>query len=56
MKQKFIEPLLTEDDNRFVMFPISDNDVWNMYKKAEDCFWSNSADEPEERRFIYKGG
>lgn len=39
MKQKIIEPLLKEDDNRFVMFPISDNDVWNMYKKAEDCFW-----------------
>jgi ribonucleotide reductase beta subunit family protein with ferritin-like domain len=39
MEQKIIEPLLTEDDNRFVMFPISDNDVWNMYKKAEDCFW-----------------
>ena len=39
MKQKIIEPLLTEDDNRFVMFPISDNDIWNMYKKAEDCFW-----------------
>ena len=33
------EPLLKEDDNRFVMFPIKDNDVWNMYKKAEDCFW-----------------
>lgn len=39
MEQKIIEPLLTEDDNRFVMFPISDNDIWNMYKKAEDCFW-----------------
>ena len=39
MEQKIIEPLLTEDDNRFVMFPIRDNDVWNMYKKAEDCFW-----------------
>ena len=39
MEQKIIEPLLTEHENRFVMFPISDNDVWNMYKKAEDCFW-----------------
>jgi ribonucleotide reductase beta subunit family protein with ferritin-like domain len=39
MEQKIIEPLLTEYDNRFVMFPISDNDIWNMYKKAEDCFW-----------------
>lgn len=39
MEEKIIEPLLTEDEHRFVMFPISDNDVWNMYKKAEDCFW-----------------
>jgi ribonucleotide reductase beta subunit family protein with ferritin-like domain len=21
------------------MFPIKDQDIWNMYKKAEDCFW-----------------
>jgi ribonucleotide reductase beta subunit family protein with ferritin-like domain len=33
------EHLLNEDDNRFVMFPIKDNDIWGMYKKAEDCFW-----------------
>ena len=26
------EPLLTEDDNRYVMFPIKDNDIWKMYK------------------------
>ena len=24
--------LLKEDDNRFVMFPIVDKDVWQMYK------------------------
>jgi ribonucleoside-diphosphate reductase subunit M2 len=33
------ESLLTPDDNRFVMFPIKDNDIWEMYKKAEDSFW-----------------
>lgn len=33
------EPLLTEDDNRYVMFPIQDHDVWSMYKKQVDCFW-----------------
>ena len=33
------EYLLKEDDARFVMFPIKDNDIWEMYKKAEDCFW-----------------
>ena len=35
----FTEPLLTPDDNRFVMFPIKYNDIWEMYKKQVDCFW-----------------
>jgi len=33
------EPILTPDDNRFVMFPIKHNDIWEMYKKQMDCFW-----------------
>ena len=33
------EPLLTEDVNRFVMFPIEHQDIWEMYKKQVDCFW-----------------
>ena len=33
------EPLLAPDDNRFVMFPIKHNDIWEMYKKQVDCFW-----------------
>lgn len=33
------EPLLAPDDNRFVMFPIKYQDVWEMYKKQIDCFW-----------------
>lgn len=33
------EPLLIPDDNRFVMFPIQHNDVWEMYKRQVDCFW-----------------
>ena len=33
------EPLLTENDTRYVMFPIQDNDIWKMYKKQVDCFW-----------------
>jgi ribonucleotide reductase beta subunit family protein with ferritin-like domain len=33
------EPLLSPDDNRFVMFPIKDQDIWKMYKKQVDCFW-----------------
>lgn len=33
------EPLLKEDENRYVMFPIQCNDVWEMYKRQVDCFW-----------------
>ena len=33
------EPLLEEDQNRFVLFPIKDAAIWNMYKKQVDCFW-----------------
>ena len=33
------EPLLAPDDNRFVMFPIRYDDIWQMYKKQVDCFW-----------------
>ena len=33
------EPLLTPNDNRYVMFPIEHEDIWNMYKKQVDSFW-----------------
>ena len=33
------EYLLKENANRYVMFPIVDNDIWKMYKKHMDCFW-----------------
>lgn len=33
------EPILTPDDNRFVMFPIKHDDIWQMYQKQVDCFW-----------------
>ena len=39
MNKNFVEPLLQEDDNRYVMFPIRDQDIWRMYKKQEDLFW-----------------
>ena len=35
----FTEPILTPDQNRFVMFPIKYNDIWEMYQKQVDCFW-----------------
>lgn len=39
MSKNSNEPLLTPDDNRFVMFPIKYQDIWEMYKKQVDCFW-----------------
>ena len=39
MSKSLVDPLLQEDDKRFVMFPIVDNDIWSMYKKQVDCFW-----------------
>ncbi len=35
-----LEPLLTENKNRFVLFPIQHNDIWQMYKQAEASFWT----------------
>ncbi|KAL7490409.1 hypothetical protein ACHAWT_000010 [Skeletonema menzelii] len=34
------EPLLKENPQRFVLFPIKDTEMWNMYKKAEASFWT----------------
>ena len=37
--QTFQEPMLIPDNSRYVLFPIKDNNIWNMYKKQLDCFW-----------------
>lgn len=34
------EPILIEDPNRFVIFPIKHSDIWEYYKKAEASFWT----------------
>ena len=39
MSKPVIEPLLQEDGNRYVMFPIQDQSIWQMYKKQVECFW-----------------
>ena len=39
MSKNNLEPLLAPDDNRFVMFPIKHQDIWEMYQKQVDCFW-----------------
>ena len=33
------EPILTEVANRFVIFPIQHQDLWDYYKQAESAFW-----------------
>jgi ribonucleoside-diphosphate reductase beta chain len=34
------EPILEENKNRFVLFPIQHDDIWNYYKRAEASFWT----------------
>ncbi len=35
-----IEPILQENKDRFVLFPIGHKEMWEMYKKAEASFWT----------------
>ncbi|WP_024741096.1 ribonucleotide-diphosphate reductase subunit beta [Tenacibaculum maritimum] len=35
-----IEPILRENKDRFVIFPIQHNDLWEWYKKQQACFWT----------------
>lgn len=34
------EPLLDDNDQRFVLFPIKYDAIWEMYKKHLACFWT----------------
>ena len=34
------EPLLEDNPNRFVIFPIQHHDIWEWYKKMEASFWT----------------
>jgi ribonucleoside-diphosphate reductase beta chain len=35
-----MEPLLAENPNRFVLFPIQNDEVWQYYKKSQASFWT----------------
>jgi len=35
-----VEPILQENPNRFVLFPIKHDDIWSFYKKSEASFWT----------------
>ena len=34
------EPILKDNPNRFVVFPIKHQDIWEYYKRAEASFWT----------------
>jgi len=34
------EPILKENKDRFVLFPIRQHEIWQFYKKAEASFWT----------------
>jgi ribonucleoside-diphosphate reductase subunit M2 len=34
------EPILKESNDRYVIFPIQYQDIWNLYKKAVSTFWT----------------
>ena len=38
--ENFEEPILKENKDRFVLFPISHPQIWQMYKQAEASFWT----------------
>ncbi len=38
--EAFIEPILQENPNRFVLFPIQHSDIWSWYKLSEASFWT----------------
>ena len=35
-----VEPILEDNPNRFVLFPIQHDDIWAFYKKSEASFWT----------------
>ncbi len=39
-KTEALEPILQENPNRFVLFPIEHADIWQWYKKSEASFWT----------------
>ena len=35
-----VEPILKENKDRFVIFPIQHDDLWDWYKKQQACIWT----------------
>ena len=40
LSSEFIEPMLVENLDRFVLFPIQHSDIWEMYKMHAASFWT----------------
>ncbi len=40
LSQEHIEPMLQENLDRFVLFPIQHHDIWTMYKQEQASFWT----------------
>ena len=40
LDERKTEPLLTPEDNRYVVYPIKHKDIWDAYKKQMACFWT----------------
>uniref|UniRef100_A0A0M3IPS3 Ribonucleoside-diphosphate reductase n=1 Tax=Ascaris lumbricoides TaxID=6252 RepID=A0A0M3IPS3_ASCLU len=38
--EEVVEPLLANNPNRFVIFPIKYHDIWDFYKRAVASFWT----------------
>ena len=39
-EERVIEPILEDNPDRFVLFPIQHHDIWTEYKKSEASFWT----------------
>ena len=40
LSKEHIEPMLQENLDRFVLFPIEHDDIWTSYKQAQASFWT----------------
>ena len=37
---KFVEPILTPNSKRFVIYPIQHDKIWKEFKRQEASFWT----------------
>ena len=49
-----VEPLLKEDIDRLILFPIKNKEIWDMYKKHESTFWTAEELDLEEDKKDFK--